>query len=509
MTQATFCNDQHGSNPADWGKSDMKQLQAVDVGATILNGTVDNLQVQSDEDRRVLRKIDTFLLPILAFTYMIQFLDKSCISYAALWGMKTDAHLVNDQYSWLTTIFYLGYMVGEFPINLLFQKFDIARTCGIFIILWGCVLLSMTAGHNFAGLATARLFLGILEAGVSPCFVLLTAMFYRRSEQPLRTAIWFSMNGVANIIGGLIAYGIGHLHSALPAWKFPFIIFGSLTVVWGFVFLLVTPSNPTKAKWLSEREREIATLRVLQNETGIDNKTFKMEQVKEALLDVRFWLINLLCLANTIPNGAVSAFAPLIVNGFGFSKFTSTLLGMPSGASQVLALWISGYLASSFKGIRHFLMIGGLLVALLGGVLIFTLPDSNRVGRLLGYYLLVGFSTTFVISLTLLQSNVAGRTKKTIFTSAFFVSYCVGNLIGPQLFFDREAPRYPSGFASMIACFAAQIAIVSVMYVINARENRRRDLLTANVSEDNQAAAVSAGLSDITDVQNLHFRYVL
>lgn len=72
MTQATSCNNQHGSNPADWGKSDMKQLQAVDVGPTILNGTVDNLQVQSDEDRRVLRKIDTFLLPILAFTYMIQ-----------------------------------------------------------------------------------------------------------------------------------------------------------------------------------------------------------------------------------------------------------------------------------------------------------------------------------------------------------------------------------------------------------------------------------------------------
>lgn len=94
--------------------------------------------------------------------------------------MKEDAHLVNDQYSWLTTIFYLGYMAGEFPINMLFQKFDIAKTCGIFIILWGATLLCMTAGHNFAGLATARLFLGILEAGVSPCFVLLTTMFYTR-----------------------------------------------------------------------------------------------------------------------------------------------------------------------------------------------------------------------------------------------------------------------------------------------------------------------------------------
>ncbi|KAJ5607866.1 hypothetical protein N7537_004485, partial [Penicillium hordei] len=319
----------------------------LDVGAAFLNGIIDPVEVDSREARRVLRKIDMFLLPILAFTYMIQFLDKSCVSYSALWGMVEDAHLANDQYSWLTTI-----------------------------------------GHNFAGLATARLFLGILEAG----WLLQTIKFFFsvahmgcRSEQPLRTSIWFSMNGFANILGGLIAYEIGHLHGALPAWKFPFINFGSITFVWGIIIILVARSNPTKAKWRSGRER---ILRVLENKTGIDNKTFKMEQVKEALLDPRFWLINLHCLANTIPTcgsyfGAVSAFAPLIVNGFGFTKFESTLLGMPSGASQVLALWISGYLATRLKGIRHFLMIGGLLVALLGGVLIFALPESNRAGRLM------------------------------------------------------------------------------------------------------------------------------
>lgn len=94
--------------------------------------------------------------------------------------MREDAHLVGNQYSWLSTIFYLGYLGFEFPVNVIFQKFDIARTCGIFIVLWGTVLLCMTAADDFAGLATARFFLGAMEAGVSPCFVLLTAMFYKR-----------------------------------------------------------------------------------------------------------------------------------------------------------------------------------------------------------------------------------------------------------------------------------------------------------------------------------------
>lgn len=94
--------------------------------------------------------------------------------------MREDAHLEGSEYSWLSTLFYIGYLVSEFPVNVLFQKFDIARTCGIFIMLWGIVLLCMTAADNFAGLATARFLLGALEAGVSPCFVLLTGMFYKR-----------------------------------------------------------------------------------------------------------------------------------------------------------------------------------------------------------------------------------------------------------------------------------------------------------------------------------------
>lgn len=110
------------------------------------------------------------------------------------------------------------------------------------------------------------------------------------------------MNGLANILGGLIGYGIGFINADIPAWKFPFVIFGSITIVWGFVFLYFAPSNPIKAKWLTPEEKAIAVLRLAENETGIDNKKFKWYQVKEALIDPSFWLLNLNTLANCIPN---------------------------------------------------------------------------------------------------------------------------------------------------------------------------------------------------------------
>lgn len=110
------------------------------------------------------------------------------------------------------------------------------------------------------------------------------------------------MNGLANIIGGLIGYGIGYIHAAIPAWKFPFVIFGSVTIVWSVAFLLFTPPNPTKAKWLTEEEKSIAVLRLVENKTGIDSKHWKWYQVVEAVKDINFWLLTLSTIANNIPN---------------------------------------------------------------------------------------------------------------------------------------------------------------------------------------------------------------
>lgn len=72
MTEPSSNDNQHGSSPSDLEKTDMKHIQGDDIGATIFNGTVEQLQVQDGEERSVLRKIDKYLLPILAFTYMIQ-----------------------------------------------------------------------------------------------------------------------------------------------------------------------------------------------------------------------------------------------------------------------------------------------------------------------------------------------------------------------------------------------------------------------------------------------------
>lgn len=93
-------------------------------------------------------------------TYMLQSIDKTTLGYAALFGVRDETHLTGPEYSWLGSLFYLGYLAWEFPTGMLLQRLPIAKFMSVTVILWGIVLMCHAAADDFAGLAAARTFLG-------------------------------------------------------------------------------------------------------------------------------------------------------------------------------------------------------------------------------------------------------------------------------------------------------------------------------------------------------------
>jgi MFS family permease len=88
------------------------------------------------------------------------------------------------------------------------------------VLGWGRAQVCMPACHSFEGLLANRFFLGLFEAGCLPLFSIITSQWYRRSEQPMRVALWFGMNGVASMVAAVLTYGLGHLESGvLATWQ--------------------------------------------------------------------------------------------------------------------------------------------------------------------------------------------------------------------------------------------------------------------------------------------------
>lgn len=184
--------------------------------------------------------------------------------------------------------------------------------------MWGTVLALHATVWNFGSAVAARFFLGVFEAAVTPGFALLSSQWWTKKEQGSRIGIWFSFNGMGQIFGGLVAYGINvgaEKHgTAIEPWKIVFLVNGLLTACLGVVFWFVIPDNQLNARWLSAKDRVLAVARVRVNQQGIGNKHFKMYQLKEALLDPMTWAFVFYALVADIPNGGISNFFSQLVS---------------------------------------------------------------------------------------------------------------------------------------------------------------------------------------------------
>ena len=153
------------------------------------------------------------------------------------------------------------------------------------MFLWGGVTVCTVAVTSYHGLLVQRFFLGVAEAGIAPAFSLITAMWYKRREQPMRFAIWFSASGISILIGSLIFYAIGQVHGKLHPWRYQFMIIGCFSSVWGIMLWFLLPDSPLTAFFLTKDMRRIAVERMRLEQIGIESKRFKPEQLKEAFKD--------------------------------------------------------------------------------------------------------------------------------------------------------------------------------------------------------------------------------
>ncbi|KAF2625504.1 MFS general substrate transporter [Macroventuria anomochaeta] len=459
-----------------------------------------------EEDRRILRKIDLNLLPIMGLSYMFQFLDKSALGYTAIMGLQTDLNMSGGQYSWASGIYYFGYLAASYPAAALIVRFPVARTIAVSVIVWGAILMLTATCFNAESLLAIRFFLGAAEAAIGPGLTVIVAMWYKRSEQPLRHGAWFMGNVVAGIFGGILAYGVGHVRSIEP-WKAVFLLFGALTVAWSAAIYFFLPNEPSNARFLNTADRAKTIDRVQENMTGIKNNTWKWGQSIEALLDVKIWLLVAIQLAQNIANGGLHGFGSIVIKGMGFSTLNTLLVQMLGQVFQGVFVIIGTAGSTYVRNTRTYFMAWNLAVALVGAVMIREIQPTQIWARFMGYCFCIAFSANFPMVLSMSSGNIGGFTKKNTANAMIFIAYCTGNIIGPQLFFANEAPSYPSGFLAMMVCCGTALVLCFVLRIYLIWENNKRDCETGleGISADE---AGDMNYADMTDKEMRSFRYV-
>ncbi|OAA35722.1 Major facilitator superfamily domain, general substrate transporter [Beauveria brongniartii RCEF 3172] len=506
------------------GPKEMENLTSVDVGKDDLVGVLSheaatdeaakyadvfNGETYSSREWVKLRwKLDLRLVPLLWFNITLGAMDKITTSTAVLYGFQADTGLSGDRYSWVGSAFYFGYLFWCLPSGSLLQRFPIAKLMCAVQFLWGIILIATGFANNFPTLIALRVMLGALEAPIVPGNYLLISMFYSRSEQPLRTGLMYT--GLSVCFTGPIGWGIGFL-SGDHQWRSMFWITGAVTVAWALVIGAFLPDSPVRAKFITDRQKGIVIDRLRVDQTGVENKKFKWEQFRETLVDPKTWLMFLFQIVISIPNGGLTNFTPLVIKGLGFTSQRSTLLTMPTGIIQT----ISSYMCNGgvFLCAKHFpqyqcrtaFVILGIVVGLVSSVFLYTLPLDAFHSRLAALYMSYFYLGPFILSLGLNAANTAGHTKKVVTNALAFIAYCTSNIIAPQFFKSHQAPLYPLGVAAILASYVLAMIIISLYALYCWRENRRRDAIDVAAGADGH---IDTDFRDLTDKENIHFRYV-
>lgn len=326
----------------------------------------------------------------------------------------------------------------------------------------------------------------------------------------MRQAAWFLGNCIAIIVGGLIAYGVGTIDNpALPRWKILFLIEGSITCAYGLTMFITLPDSVGTAWFLNEDQRRIAIARTVKNNTGdvFEDHVFRWPQVWDSLSDPQVLLLILYTISNHMTTGALTAFQPQIIKGLGFTDLDSILLQLPNGGAEILFMVVTCALASHVPNVRLLMMSFNVAISMVGIIIVFYV--ETQATRMVGLVISVISAVNIPLAVSVVTSNIAGFTKRSVTSAAIFVAYCVGNIIGPQFYSDTQSPAYRMGLKSTIAAFAFAMFFLLCLLVYYVYENRRRDRVngpTAAAVDGVEAPMLSTAETDRTIPS---FRYVM
>ncbi|MCW2618837.1 MAG: ttuB [Modestobacter sp.] len=267
-------------------------------------------------DRRVVSKAARRLLPLLVLLYLVNYLDRVNVGFAAL-RMNADLGLSSAAYGLGAGLFFIGYFFFEVPSNVVLHKVGARLWIARIMITWGLVASATAFVQGEVSFYVVRVLLGIAEAGFFPGVLLYLTYWFPRAERARIVALTFLAVPLASVIGSplstvLIQHGDGLLGFD-AGWRFMFFVEGLPALVLGVAVLFLLPSRPSSARWLTSSE---AT--ALEEHLAAEDAREVGSEVptRQALTDPRVLALSVVYFGIVFGLYVLAFFLPQVIAGF-------------------------------------------------------------------------------------------------------------------------------------------------------------------------------------------------
>ena len=294
------------------------------------------LRTRSDA---ILARAARRLIPFMALMYVVSFLDRVNISFAAL-QMNADLGFSKEAYGFAAGIFFWGYFLFEVPSNLALQKVGARLWMCRICLTWGVLSMLQAFVRDATSLSIVRFLMGASEAGLFPGMVLYMTYWFPASTRARFIALFLAGVPLSVVIGGPISgWLLGINAHGLKGWQWMLLLEGIPSLLCGVAALWALPNGPATAKWLSNEDKDVIAARLAAEPPGA------LHNIRELLLDPRIWLLMIPDFSIVIALYGLNLWQPQMIKALGYSDIeTGFIVALPyllAMGAMVLLGWSS------------------------------------------------------------------------------------------------------------------------------------------------------------------------
>ncbi|KAH7080065.1 major facilitator superfamily domain-containing protein [Paraphoma chrysanthemicola] len=432
-------------------------------------------------EKRLLRKIDIWLVGFYSLVYVFRVIDSANYSNAAIinleagTGIKKQLGFTPSQWAWTLSIFSYSYLIFEPTNTILLKLFKPSRWMFILILAWGVSACCSAAAMNFEGMMCVRFAIGMAEAGFFPSVLYHYAFWYKPVEMPQRIAFFYSVGQVSSALSGLLAYAISHMDQlgGLSGWRWLFLLEGLPAILLAFVAFRL-PDYPESAKMLTQEERLYMAKRLAGNVPKGNTTHWDWSSLKVMAKDTTLYTFSLYWICHGIGGFGIGFALPTVIYQLGFTTTAnSQLMNIPPYVSAFLLLNTLGFMLQR-KWIRPWVTAVGIETTIIICYIIL-LTVNNPVVRYLALIVAVAcagcaYPVIWPERIRALEGTVASG------IGIGLTNACAqfGGIVGPHVFSTVFGPRYRPSYAINLSILSLGITSILTTWVLIVRKDRRK-----------------------------------
>lgn len=429
-------------------------------------------EFDKEMERRILWKLDTRILPLLALLFLCSFFDRTNVGNARLYGLEESIGIDDHQYDVGLAVFYATYIFSELPSNLILKKVTPSVWLPCLAFFWGIIAMSTGFIKTFSQFAAVRALLGLCEGGLLPGMILYLSNTYRRSELAIRIGIFYTSASLSGAFSGLLARAISGLHGrgGLESWRWIFIIFGLFTVTVGFTTFWLLPNGVASARFFTPEEREFALRRLRAQGTGPagqereEPERFAWSEVWRGVFNWQTWLSASAYFGILSGLYSFGLFLPTIIRDMGYTANEAQLWSVIPYAVAAVATIFTAYLSDRLR-IRGIIMLCSLPIAIIGYAVIAN-TSHTKVKYGMTFLMSTGLYSSVPPVLGWLSNNSAGHYKRATTSALQLAIANAGGFVAVFIYPKVQGPQYHKGHTIILGLLTGGwfLVLANVLY---------------------------------------------